>query len=249
MTQANRRLLLGSGGLSTPERRERWLAAYEAFLADVGKVLFVPHAMQDHAATVERIVEFGLAGERGLESLHTVDDPRAAIESAEAIFVSGGNTFRLLSEMQRLDVLPLIRSRVAAGMPYVGISAGSNLACPTIMTTNDMPIALPAGFDGLGLIPFQINPHYFRGKTWIREDEETFLPYGGETRDRRLLEYLEVHDLPVLGICEGGWIEVDGPMARLDGAGARLFVQGQDPTDLEAGSRIDGLLRGVPTPG
>src|SRR5512143_1213113 len=124
-----------------------------------GRVLFIPFALKDTDAYAAKaraaFEEMGY----GLVSLHEVSDSRRAIEEAEAIFCGGGNTFRLLEALQELDVLPLIRRRVAEGMVYSGASAGSNLACPTIRTTNDMPIVEPRSFDALDLVAFQINPH------------------------------------------------------------------------------------------
>src|SRR6267142_6401054 len=128
----------------------------------VRRVLFVPYAtvVHSHAELAQRVeAEFKALG-YGLTGLHAVADPIAALEAAEALVVSGGNTFRLLQEVQTRALLEPIRRRVRAGMPYIGWSAGSNLACPTIRTTNDMPIVWPERLEALDLVPFQINPHY-----------------------------------------------------------------------------------------
>ncbi|MCC7140193.1 MAG: dipeptidase PepE, partial [Planctomycetes bacterium] len=150
------RVLLGSGGLSTPERVEAWKAAFDAFLGPVRRVLFVPWALADHDGYVEKLVARGFAAGREVRSVHTARDPRRAVREAEAVFVGGGNTWRLLDRVQRAGLVPLLRARARAGMPYVGISAGTNLACPTIRTTNDMPIVEPRTADALGLVPFQV---------------------------------------------------------------------------------------------
>jgi dipeptidase E len=133
------RLLLGSGGMRTDERREAWNAALDAFLGPVRRVLFVPFAVADHDAATE-IVAARFGAGREYVGIHTQPDLAAAVAGADAVFVTGGNSFRLLWETQRHDLLGPIRDRVAAGMPYIGVSAGTNLACPTIKTTNDMPI-------------------------------------------------------------------------------------------------------------
>ena len=124
------------------------------------RVLFIPHALKDHAGYAAKArTAFGEIG-LGLDALHEAGDARRAVLEAEAVFCGGGNTFRLLDEICRLDVAHLLRERVDQGMPYTGASAGSNLACPTIMTTNDMPIVEPPTLDALRLVAFQINPHY-----------------------------------------------------------------------------------------
>lgn len=235
------RLLLGSGGLSTEARRAFWRAALHRFLGPVERLLFVPFALADHERSLARFVELDLAAGRALTGLHRVADARAALREAQALFVGGGNTFRLLDRVQRLGLLGLIRERVQSGMPYVGISAGTNLACPTVRTTNDMPIVQPLSLDALGLVPFQINPHWFDGPAYVR-DGDGFLPYGGETRDDRLREFLEENERPVLALGEGGVLEVEGGRARLDGAPARLFRRGRSPEDLSPPSDLSALL-------
>ncbi|HMP03941.1 MAG TPA: dipeptidase PepE, partial [Gemmatales bacterium] len=152
-----------------------------------------------------------------------------------------GNTFRLLDTLQRLGLIEAIRARVAAGMPYLGVSAGTNVACPTIMTTNDMPIVWPTSPRALHLVPFQINPHYFEGQTHVKVGE-TFHEHFGETRDERLKEFHERNDVPVLGLWEAGMVRVEGAMARLLGTPARLFRRGQPAEDFEPGSDLSFLL-------
>src|SRR5262249_675444 len=147
-----------------------------------------------------------------------------------AIYVGGGNTFRLIDALYRFDLLDIIRERVRAGVPYVGVSAGCNVACPTMMTTNDMPIVQPASFKALGLVPFQVNPHYYTGMNWVktltpspspggrgeqsvgpvgeqrepRGSHEEFIEHFGETRDERLNQFHEMNDTPIVGLWEGG---------------------------------------------
>ena len=171
----------------------------------------------------------------GVESLHAVTDKREAVEKAEAIFIGGGNTFRLLKTLYDLDLVDVIRERVMAGVPYIGSSAGSNVAGPTIGTTNDMPIVQPPSFDALGLVPFQINPHYV--------DPDPASRHMGETREERIVQFLEENPRPVVALREGAMIRVDGDSMLLKGsAGGRLFRSGQPAMDLSAGASLGALV-------
>jgi dipeptidase E len=227
--------------MSTEERRAFWRTALDAFLGSVERLLFVPYALADHDRYVSKITELRLDAGRTLVGLHREPDPRRAVEQAQAVFVGGGNTFRLLDRVQRLGLLGLLRERVRAGLPYVGVSAGTNLACPTIRTTNDMPIVQPLSLDALGLVPFQINPHWFDGPIHVRT-AAGFQPYGGETRDDRLREFLEENDRTVLAIGEGGVLRVEGPRATLSGAPARVFRRGAALQDVVPPADLSHLL-------
>ena len=204
-------------------------------LGGVSSVLFIPHALQDRGGYAAKaraaFEEMGY----GLDSLHEALDPRRAIERAEAIFCGGGNTFRLLTALQEMGVLPLIRRRVAEGLVYSGASAGSNLACPTIRTTNDMPIVQPPSFDALDLVSFQINPHYV--------DPLPDSKHMGETREARLREFHEENEAPVVGLREGAILRVAGESVLLKGvAGARIFRRGQDPVEVAPVAEIAALV-------
>lgn len=201
----------------------------------VERVLFVPYALHHRdgyaAKARERFRAMGL----GMDSVHEADDPVAAVERAGAVFVGGGNTFRLVDRLQALGLVEPLRQRVAAGMPYSGASAGSNLACPTLCTTNDMPIVEPSSFETLGLVPFQINPHYL--------DPDPASTHQGETREQRITEYLEEADRVVVGLREGSMLRIEGDEVELKGTtGARVFRRGRDPEEVRPGSRLDGLL-------
>ncbi len=207
------------------------------FLGAVERVVFVPYALADRrgytAKARARFSRLGLA----LDGLDEAVDPVAAVAAAPALFVGGGNTFRLLAELHATGVLGAIRERVAAGVPYVGTSAGSNVACPTIRTTNDMPIVEPPSFRALDLVPFQINPHYL--------DPEPGSTHQGETREQRLREYLEENERPVVGLREGSMLRVEGGRLTLLGSTpARLFRRGVEPVELAPPARLDELLRG-----
>lgn len=168
---------------------------------------------------------------------HRCEDPVGAIDQSDAIFVGGGNSFRLLKSLQDSGLLDTLRERVAAGLPYLGSSAGTNLACPTIRTTNDMPIVEPRSLAALGLVPFQINPHY------VERDGASF----AETRDKRIREFLHENDAPVVGLREGAWLDVRDDSIGVGGpTGGRLFQRGLEPRDLAPGSDLTTLLRTEP---
>jgi dipeptidase E len=204
-------------------------------LAGVRRVLFIPHALKDRdgyaAKAREAFEEMGFE----LDSLHEAADPVRAVGEAEAVFCGGGNTFRLLETLDEMGVLPAIRGRVAEGMVYSGASAGSNLACPTIRTTNDMPIVEPRSFDALGLVSFQINPHYV--------DPAPGSTHMGETRETRIREFHEENEAPVVGLREGAILRVEGESVRLKGvAGARVFRKGEEPVEVAPVAELSPLV-------
>lgn len=206
-------------------------------LAGVTRLLFVPYALQDWDAYLglvrKRFAQAGIA----CESVHRAADPVAAVLGAEALFVGGGNTFRLLTKLYQLGLVAAIRSRVAEGVPYIGSSAGTNVATISIRTTNDMPIVEPPTFEALGLVPFNINPHYL--------DPDPGSQHMGETREERIRQFHEENDSPVVGLREGAMLWVEGEVMSLLGvSGARIFRQGEEPVEVEPGARLDDLLRG-----
>lgn len=236
------RILLGSGGLTTEERRKAWRDAFEAFLGPVRRILFIPWALRDHDGYVRMMVERGFTAGRTLDSIHRAADPKRAVRDAEAVLVGGGNTWRLLDRVQRAGILAPLRRRVVAGLPYVGISAGTNLACPSIRTTNDMPICALSSTEALGIVPFQVNAHFTDGAYYVRHGTR-YRAYGGETREVRLLEFLEENDGPVLALREGAILHVEGRKARLVGpGGGRLYARRKAPRDLAPGRDVSFLL-------
>ena len=206
------------------------------FFGDVRSLLFVPYALADYDG-YEKLVREAFAPV-GIEvhSIHRESQPIGAVGVADGIFVGGGNTFRLLKALYRQELLDPIRSRVRSReTAYMGSSAGTNLACPTIRTTNDMPIVEPPSLNALGLIPFQINPHFL--------DPDPSSTHQGETREQRLNEYLEENTMPVLGLREGCWLDVDGAACTLRGArSARLFMRGAEPREIEPDGDLSELL-------
>jgi dipeptidase E len=203
--------------------------------AGVKTVHFVPYALADRDGYAKRASE--RLGKMGFSvvSLHATPDPVAAVGDAQALFIGGGNTFRLLTTLHELELIAPIRKKALAGMPYMGSSAGTNVACPTIKTTNDMPIVYPPTFEALGLVPFQINPHYL--------DADPTSKHQGESRQQRIQEFHEMNDAPVVGLREGAILQVNGASVVLAGvAAARLFRRGEDPVEYQPGARLDFLV-------
>lgn len=234
--ETQRRLLLisnstlhGSGYLDHAE------AEICSILGSTKRVLFVPFALHDRAAYAalaqKRFEAMGYA----LDSIDNTPDARQAVKATEALFIGGGNTFRLLNSLYRFELLEVIRNRVDDGMLYIGSSAGSVVASPTIKTTNDMPIVQPPSFVSLGLISFQINAHYL--------DADPTSKHMGETREERLKQYLEDNETPVVGLREGTMLQVARGKTFLRGTtSARIFRRGYDPVEVEPGTNIDELL-------
>jgi dipeptidase E len=205
------------------------------FLGGVSEVLFVPFALKDREGyTARAAARFGREGV-AVRALTADADGRRVLEEAEALFVGGGNTFRLLKTLRDAGLLGPIADRARSGMRYLGASAGTNIAAPTIRTTNDMPIVQPDSFDALGLVPFQINPHYL--------DPDPAMRHMGETREERIREFLEENDRVVVGLREGAWLRVeDRTVALHGGAPARIFAPGAPPREVAPGEPLDELL-------
>ncbi|MFZ2491385.1 MAG: dipeptidase PepE [Thermoanaerobaculia bacterium] len=199
----------------------------KALLVGLKRVAFVPFALANRDAYTEKV------GARlelmGFETIQ-VRGPKD-LEPADAVFVGGGNTFRLLKALYETGLVEAIRAAVRGGMPYIGSSAGTNVAALSIKTTNDMPIVYPPSFDALQLVSWQINPHYL--------DPEPDSTHKGETREQRIQEFLEDNDTPVVGLREGTMLRVENGVATLIGMRpARLFRRGAEPEELPVGSKI-----------
>ena len=208
------------------------------FLGDHKTVAFVPFARpggisHDGYTEIarERFAKMGFS----LSGVHEAGDMKAAVRNADAIFIGGGNTFVLLSGLHANDLLETIREEVTKGKPYIGTSAGSNVACRSIMTTNDMPIMYPPSFEALQLLPFNLNPHYL--------DPDPNSRHMGETRATRIKEFHVFNEVPVLGLREGAMLHVDGDKILLKGTtGARLFIRKQEPREFLPGDDLSFLL-------
>src|SRR5947207_11348325 len=197
------------------------------------RIAFAPFALADREAYTQRVRERLARMEIEVVQVKGIPD----LDGADALFAGGGNTFRLLKTMYDLSLLDPIRERVRAGaLRYIGSSAGTNIAAPTIKTTNDMPIVEPPSFDALGLVPFQINPHYL--------DPDPRSTHKGETREERIREFLEESDTPVIGLREGSTLHVvDDEVTLLGEKTARLFKHGAEPIEIGPG-RVVILSRG-----
>jgi dipeptidase E len=214
---------------------EHALGAIAEILHGHRQLLFIPFASSQPDHYTELMRDCLAPIDVRVQGAHGDADIHRAIAEAETVFVGGGNTFRLLKRLRDLDALGELRERALGGMPYLGVSAGANLAGPTIRTTNDMPIVEPGSFEALGLIPFQVNPHY--------PQAQAADPPGSETRQQRIGEFTEENDVPVLGLPEGTWLRVSAGVARLGGSiDCRLFRQGAEPEVLRAGSDVSRLL-------
>lgn len=171
-----------------------------------------------------------------ITGIHHFDDPVKAVEEAEALVIGGGNTWQLVRMMHDNKLMPAIRERVRNDMPYIGWSAGSNVACPTLRTTNDMPIVDPHGFDTLGLVPFQINPHYLDANP---------AGHAGETREQRIEEFITINPaVYVAGLREGCLLKLEGKLLRLIGdKTVRIFRKGRQPKEFTAEDDLSFLLK------
>lgn len=203
--------------------------------SETEEVLFIPYARPSGLSHDEytKIAEdaFSKINKR-IIGLHTFEKPEEAIKNAKGVFVGGGNTFVLVSQLYKNNMMQFLREAIFNGLPYLGTSAGSNICGTTMGTTNDMPIAYPPSFKTLGVIPFNINPHYL--------DPDPTSKHMGETRETRIKEYHSQNTIPVVGIREGSWLEVKGEAITLRGTlTARIFEQGKDPYELENNASLN----------
>jgi dipeptidase E len=201
------------------------------------QALFIPYAAVtfSYDAYEEKVSERFREIGHDIVSIHHFNDPVKAVQNASAIIVGGGNTWKLLKTVRDNKLIDIIRERVIAGTPYIGWSAGSNIACPTIRTTNDMPVVEPDSFNALNLVGFQINPHYLDANP---------AGHAGETREQRIEEFIEVNsDLYVVGLREGTMLSLQNNMITLSGARkARIFKKGSIPFEIGPGEDLSFLL-------
>jgi len=243
----HRNLLLISNSTNAGEEYLAWPRTFiQDFLNKFGvrKVLFIPFAgvnlspvgveksYDTYEERVNRIFS-GLGFQ--LHSIHRETNPVSAVDEAESIVVGGGNTFHLVMRMHQTGIMEAIRRKVILGIPFIGWSAGANVACPTMMTTNDMPVCEPPSFSCLNLVPFQINPHYL---------DVNPAGHAGETREQRILEYLTVNrEVTVVGLREGCLLRAEGKNLGLTGKRPlRVFHFGEEPKEYEAGKDLSFLL-------
>ncbi len=210
------------------------------FLAGGPEVLFIPYA-RPSGISHEEYTELTRAALAGIgcdvSGIHQHADPVAAVNDAAAVFVGGGNTFVLLRDLYENGLVAPLRERVNGGMPYMGASAGTNIAGKTTGTSNDMPIVYPPTFDAVGLLPFNINPHYL--------DPDPTSKHQGETRETRINEFHVHNQQPVVALREGTMLQIERDRVELVGTpGGRLFRVDAEPEELETAARLDHLMDG-----
>ena len=200
-------------------------------------ILFIPYAQPgglSYEEYTDRVSKAFAKLNIEVKGIHEFENPIAAIEEAEGIFTGGGNTFLLVFQLYKNKVIDALANALKNGTPYLGTSAGSNICGLTMQTTNDMPIIYPPSFQTLGIVPFNINPHYL--------DADLQLKHNGETREMRIKEYHFLNSPPVLGLREGSWLEVKGDKITLKGGlSARLFQQNSAPEEIESGTDLSNL--------
>lgn len=200
-------------------------------------IVFIPYAAVTFSYDEYTAKVNGSLNEVGLnvKGIHTFDNPRQAVQNADVIMIGGGNTWKLTRTLQENGLIDIIRQKVQRGTPYIGWSAGSNVACPTLRTTNDMPIVAPLSFDTLNLVPFQINPHYL---------DDSPANHGGETREMRINEFIiQNPDIFVVGLRESTILHVeDGKLSLIGTRSARIFKQGRETVELNCEDDFNFLL-------
>lgn len=230
-------LLLSSSRAQNSDYLTPYMDWITTHLKDITELLFIPYAgvsvsYDDYLAKVQlALTPHGIA----VRSIHQYPDARQAVNNAQAIAVGGGNTFHLLYQLYQHDIVRLLKERVTSGVPYIGWSAGSNIAGSTICTTNDMPIIQPASFNALNLLPVQLNPHY-----------TDYVPEGfhGETRDMRLAEFMQLHPAtPVIALPEGTALRRSGDSLTLLGTDGGYLFLGGNKTPLAQNSNLAEFLQ------
>ena len=213
------------------------LPVLQSHFKDCKSILFIPYARPggiSHDEHTQKVSEAFQTINISVKGIHEFENAENAIKNAEGIFTGGGNTFLLVTQLYRNNIMQVLSETVKNGTPYLGTSAGSNICGLSMQTTNDMPIIYPPSFQTLGLIPFNLNPHYL--------DPELQSKHMGETRETRIKEFHAFNNTPVLGLREGSWLEVKGDKIILKGdLSARLFQQNQSPTELEPQSDLSHL--------
>lgn len=224
-------LLSGSKTHEKPEFLEHAFAWIKEHFGPKKRILYIPYALNNYEEYTGVITRaFAKVGIEVI-SAHTSENPVDLLEQVEGIYVGGGNTFRLLNKLYKTGLIPAILTKVREGMPYMGASAGTNMACPGIYTTNDMPIIKPPSLRAIGIINFQINPHYL--------DPDLISTHMGETREKRIGEFHEVWKTPVLGLREGSALSItDNHTILLGTKTARLFLHGLTPIEVEPGTDL-----------
>lgn len=201
---------------------------------NIDEIMFIPFARPggvSHEAYTQKAKGFFTQLDIKVVGLHEFEDKKMAIKKAKAFFTGGGNTFLLVKTLHEEGLMCLLKENIGQGKPYLGCSAGSNIAGVNMKTTNDMPIVYPSSFDCMGLVPFNLNPHYL--------DPIPELKHNGETRETRIQEFLTQNDIPVIGLREGNWIRRVADLITVEGTElTRIFEPGKEPYEITAGSKL-----------
>ena len=213
-----------------------YLEYIEAEIAElfqgIDEILFIPFARPggiSHEDYTAKAAAFFVKLNIKVRGLHEFEEQAEAINQAQGYFTGGGNTFLLVKTLHEENLMHFLKENVEGGKPYLGASAGSNIGGINMKTTNDMPIVYPPSFSCMGLVPFNINPHYL--------DPSPDLRHNGETRETRILEFLTQNDLKVVGLREGNWIRVAGEKITVEGSETtRIFEEGREPYEIEPGT-------------
>lgn len=218
---------------------EYLLPTIENHFKNCDEIVFIPYA-QPSGISYDRYTQIVknvfLKINIVVKGIHEYKNPIEAIENARGVFTGGGNTFLLVSKLYEKKIMPVLKRIIENGIPYLGTSAGSNIVGLTMQTTNDMPIVYPPSFDTLGVIPFNLNPHY--------ADSNKHTKHMGETRETRLKEFLSFNDIPVIGLREGSWLEVKGGKIILKGKlTGRLFRPNHSAEELDPETDLSFLVK------
>ena len=227
-------IIASTSTIHESEYLEYLLEELAIFFKNASTILFIPYARPSgisHDEYTKKTSDAFFKINKQVVGIHTFKNPTEAIKNAEAIFVGGGNTFVLVNQLHRNKLLSIIKEVVENGTPYLGTSAGSNICGLTMNTTNDMPIIQPPSFKTLGLVPFNINPHYL--------DPDPNSTHKGETRETRIKEFHAYNSQPVIGLREGSWLEVRGNTITLKGKlQARIFKHNQVPYEVKTNTKL-----------
>jgi dipeptidase E len=228
-------LIASTSTLANENYLEYLLPELQLHFQNCNTILFIPYARPGGISHEEytSMVRLAFAKiNKKVIGIHEFEDAVLAVKKAEGIFTGGGSTFVLVSQLYKNNVMEALSETIKNGTPYLGTSAGSNICGLTMQTSNDMPIVYPPSFKTLGLIPFNLNPHYL--------DPDTTSTHMGETRETRIKEFHAYNSVPVLGLREGSWLDVKGDTITLKGdLTARLFRQNQTPEELESGTDLN----------
>lgn len=200
----------------------------------IDEIIFIPYARPSgisHDDYTQKATDFFSTINIKVKGLHTFENPAEALQNAQGFFTGGGNTFLLVKTLHELGLMNLLKQNIQNGKPYLGCSAGSNIGGINMKTTNDMPIVYPPSFDTMGLVPFNLNPHYL--------DPNPDLRHNGETRETRIMEFLTQNNIPVIGLREGNWIRIIGEKITTEGSEmTRIFEPNKPPYEVKSGTEL-----------